>query len=245
MHSYRQEHSPEALAWDPKSQNKTSIGLQHQEVWTWKSSSGLWLFLKKIKIKIYSYPRWHTNHSDGQSMGFREQDIRGPFTWQTPGGSSSVSLEGSSVPFCQEKSIHHIDLTSLTASLGYGAAAGDGKCWPTNANISVLCGCASICTQNSYSMAAWTSQNYLGYILLELILLVFLQAVTLLRLANSILPILSDFFLMKLNNSFICYVISFPSGSSKTNSVESWTTALCQCWLFIITMCQLHIAKLP
>lgn len=59
------------------------------------------------------------------------------------------------------------------------------------------------------------------YILLELILLLFLQAVTLLRLANSILPILSDFFLMKLNNSFICYVISFPSGSSKTNSVES------------------------
>lgn len=154
-------------------------------------------------------------------MGCRLGDFRRLFTLQTLSSGMSASLEGSPVPFCQEKSIHHIDLPSITASLGCGAAAGDGECWPTNADISVLHGCASICTQNSYSMAAWTSQNYLGHILLEMILLLLQQAVTLLRLANSIFPILSDFFLMKLNNSFICYVISFPSGSSKTNSVQS------------------------
>lgn len=154
-------------------------------------------------------------------MGSRLQDFRGRFTWQTLRSGTSASLEGSPVLFCQEKSIHHIDLTSLPASLGYGAAAGDGERWPANADISVLQGCASVCTQNSYSMAARTSQNYLGHILLEMILLLLQQAVTLLRLANSIFPILSDFFLMKLNNGFICYVISFPSGSSKTNSVES------------------------
>lgn len=154
-------------------------------------------------------------------MGFRLWDFRGRFTWQTLSSGTSASLEGSAMLFCQEKSIHHIDLTSITASLGYRPAAGDGECWPTNANISVLHGCASICTQNSYSMSAWPSQNCLGHILLEMILLLLQQAVTLLRLTNSIFPILSDFFLMKLNNSFICYVISFPSGSSKTNSVES------------------------
>lgn len=154
-------------------------------------------------------------------MGFRARDFRRCFTWQTLSSGMSASLEGSPMLFCQEKSIHHIDLTSITASLGYGAAAGDGECWPANANISMLHCCASICTQNSCSMAAWTSQNYLGHILLEMILLLLQQAVTLSRLANSIFPILSDFFLMKLNNSFICYVISFPSGSSKTNSVES------------------------
>lgn len=173
------------------------------------------------------------------------QDLRGPFTWQTLSSGMWASLEGSPVLPCQEKPIHHVDLASIPASTGYGAAAGDRECWPTNANISVLHGCASSCTQNSNSMAAWTSQNYLGHILLELILLLLQQAVTLLRLANSIFPILSDFFLMKLNNSFICCVISFPSGSSKTNSAESWTTVLCQWWLFIITICQLHIAKLP
>lgn len=44
---------------------------------------------------------------------------------------------------------------------------------------------------------------------------------TLLRLVNSILPILSDLFLMKLNNSFICYVISFPRRSNETFNAES------------------------
>lgn len=171
-------------------------------------------------------------------MGFRLWDFRGRFTWQMLSSGRSTSLERSPMLLCQEKSVHYIDLTNTTASLGYGASAGDGKCWPTNAHISVLHGCASICTQNLYSMAVWTSQNYLGHILLEMILLSLQQVVTLLRLANSIFPILSDFFLMKLNNSFVCYVISFPNGSSKTNSVESWTTVLCQCWLFIITMCQ-------
>lgn len=154
-------------------------------------------------------------------MGFRMHDFRGRFTSQTLSSDTSASLEGSPVLLCQKKSIHHADLTSIAARLGYGSAAGDGECWPTNSNSSVLRGAASICTQNSHCAAARTSQNYLGHILLEMILLLLQQAVTLLRLANSIFPILSDSFLMKLNNSFICYVISFPSGSSKTNLVES------------------------
>lgn len=82
-------------------------------------------------------------------------------------------------------------------------------------NISMLYGYASVCKQNLY-LVVWISQNYLIHILLEILFLLLQQAVTLLRLTNSILPILSDLFLMKLNNSFICYVISFPSDSTKT-----------------------------
>lgn len=86
--------------------------------------------------------------------------------------------------------------------------------------LTAVC-CVALPASAHRSHTARTSQNYLGHILLEMILLLLQQAVTLLRLANSIFPILSDSFLMKLNNSFICYVISFPSGSSKTNLVES------------------------
>lgn len=48
---------------------------------------------------------------------------------------------------------------------------------------------------------------------------------TLLRSVNSILPILSDLFLMKLNNTFICYVISFPSRSHETSVQKAEQTS--------------------
>lgn len=48
---------------------------------------------------------------------------------------------------------------------------------------------------------------------------------TLLRSVNSILLILSDLFLMKLNNSFICYVISFPSRSHETSAQKAKQTS--------------------
>lgn len=48
---------------------------------------------------------------------------------------------------------------------------------------------------------------------------------TLWRLVNSILPILSDLFLMKLNNSFICYVISFPNRSNETLTLNAVQTS--------------------
>lgn len=214
------QHCPAGtLPGDSQSHNKRNAGLHLQEA---RASKSLKVdskaeFLRQESKLSMSLGEWLQPWPEQsiQAGGFR-----GGSTWHTEQGTTA-SLEGSLHLLCQEQSIHLIDLTGSTASLGWGAAAGDAECWPTNAHISLLQGCASICTQNSHCMAAWASQNYLGHILLEMILLVLQQAATLLRLANSIFPILSDFFLMKLNNSFICYVISFPSGSSKTNSVES------------------------
>lgn len=211
VHSCGQHCPAGALPGDSQSHKKTNTNLEHQEAWVWKSQVGFQNWILKKGIQVAPDP-----DRVATAMGY-EVSGEGPPDTQ----SRDASLEGSLNLLCQEKSIHLIDLASSTASLGHGAAAGDAECWPTKAHISLLLWLCQHLHTELRLHAAWTSQNYLGHILLEMILLLLQQAATLLRLANSIFPILSDFFLMKLNNSFICYVISFPSGSSKTNSVES------------------------
>lgn len=46
------------------------------------------------------------------------------------------------------------------------------------------------------------------------------------RLVNSILSLLSDLFLMKLNNSFICHIITFPQRSSMPFCLWMWQAIL-------------------
>lgn len=134
-----------ALPGDSQSHNKTNTGLEHQEAWAWKSFNmdSKTEFLEEESKWSLTLAEW-PSHS--QSRGFGLWGSRGG---STQGRGTTASLEGSLNLLCQEKSIHLIDLTSATASLGRGAAAGDAECWPTNAHISLLRGRASICTQNS------------------------------------------------------------------------------------------------